>query len=495
MNTGSLGWSIARPWVTVRWRLALLQWGVPTLLLAALVWTPLLLAGVAIIAAATYWMIRDRNAIVLVLAALMINVKANYYTGSLTIFPEFPFLLLVGMIALLQVLAGEPLAPLGELWLLFGWWLVAGALSSVNALEIGRVASKGLLIVLAALIVYLILRGVRTRGDLRRSLLWIEGSALVSGVYSIVQVAGGALGWDTSLHFLEKYSNPDIYLGIGAPVLYQLSRVFRANGFFNDPNIEGGYLAAAISLVFALRTAHVSLPGRRRRAVFETVLLLALAVALLLTLSRSGFLATACGLTCVLFFRPDVLQRPAFWITGAVGIGVAIIGSLLSGIDPFLLVVRLGQTFDRTDVSSQQHYEVGLYALKLLARFPITGAGLRNYGFYYSGEVDAEFPNMSAHNAPLDFLAETGLFGGIAFLALVFTVLREPWKELRRDGDLRRRDPEGHAFLVGLFASMVALNVANLFYDYYLRTFVWVFTGLTLAAVRLRSTEASGPRT
>ena len=42
---------------------------------------------------------------------------------------------------------------------------------------------------------------------------------------------------------------------------------------------------------------------------------------------------------------------------------------------------------------------------------------------------------------------------------------------------------------MALLASLVALLVANLFYDYLLRTFVWVIVGLAMCSVRLAARD------
>jgi Flp pilus assembly protein TadB len=91
---------------------------------------------------------------------------------------------------------------------------------------------------------------------------------------------------------------------------------------------------------------------------------------------------------------------------------------------------------------------------------------------------------MMSHSAPLSAFAESGLPGGIAFLLVWVHVLRR----------IRPRpgtgDPETSTLRVALYAGVVALLVANVFYDYLLRTFVWVLVGLALCAARLRTPDA-----
>jgi O-antigen ligase len=489
MSAAARGYGLHRSWRPEALKPLAATALISALTVASLLWFPLAALTACVALALGAWMWRDRNAVVLVLAALMVNVKINYYTGFVTLFPEYPLLALAGAVMLLRGMGGEPGPGERGFATLFVWFIAAGAISAVNAVEVARVASKGVLLCVAAAVFFSVLRGVRTRRELGRTLATIEVFAAVSAAYDIMQIVGGAIGWDTSLRFFEKYSNPEFVLGVGAPVVYQFIKTFRANAFFNDPNILGGYLAAAMSLTLARSLARGAGPAHRLRARVGFAQLLLMGVCLLLTVSRSGFLGFGSGAACVFAFMPGALRRPSFlWALGA-GAAIVIGGAVVAGINPVLLAVRLGQTFEAGDLSSRTHLLVGQYALDLLRRFPFTGVGLRNFGAYYGAEVDAYGANMMAHNAWLDFSAETGLFGGLAFTALTVAVLRRPWKQIRHNAPLRDRDPERHAALVGLFAAMVALDVANVFYDYYLRTFIWVFAGLAVAAARVPEDE------
>jgi O-antigen ligase len=181
---------------------------------------------------------------------------------------------------------------------------------------------------------------------------------------------------------------------------------------------------------------------------------------------------------------PQILSRPMFWIGSSLGVVGAGVASAAMGINPLLLVQRLSQSLDSDDRSSYVHHEVMRYGFELLGRFPLTGAGLGNFGPWYGAEMDAYFPNMMSHSAPLTYLSESGLIGGGAFLALCGYVIWRPLRALR-DPRLRREQPELRAWILGLLAAVVAMDIANLFYDYYLRTFIWVVSGLAIAAARL----------
>jgi O-antigen ligase len=204
----------------------------------------------------------------------------------------------------------------------------------------------------------------------------------------------------------------------------------------------------------------------------------------ILTVSRSGMLGTGAGILVVLGLHPQVARAPRFWLTLGVGLGAVLGLATFAGVNPGLLVWRLASSFDPGDLSSTTHLAVALYALGLIARYPLTGVGLRNFGFYYGSEVDVRSMGMMSHNAVLTFFAEAGLLGGLAFLAVCYTIGRRPWRALHRPG-ARAARPGLHAATAGLLGALVALLVSNIFYDFSLRTFVWVFAGLAIAAARL----------
>src|SRR5207248_733911 len=192
---------------------------------------------------------------------------------------------------------------------------------------------------------------------------------------------------------------------------------FRANAMFNDPNILGGYLAATMSAMLALRFHHAE-TGRRARAWAETLALSAMAACLLLTQSRSGVLALLAGAAVVLAHRPGLLRRPGPWIALGLTLASTLLVSVLVGADPMLLLTRLAGTGDTNDLSNRQHLGVFLYGLDLIRRYPVFGVGLGNFGLYYGPEQDAFFVKMMTHCAPLTYFAESGIPGGLAFCAV-----------------------------------------------------------------------------
>ena len=446
-------------------------------LLAALAPMPLLVlvTGTAVLSV----LVRRPFLLTAALVVLMGSVKVNYYFGFFTLFPEY--IVLAAAIGLgFFVWLGQPRWPVErELACLFGAWILAGLLSAPFAMSASKVLARVMLMGMALATLFTVLYTVDTRRRLWRAVALWEVVVTLYAAFGIVQMVGIATGFDTTLHALEGISNPDIYLGVGAPVRRRIGDVFRANSMFNDPNILAGFIAAAMVAMLALRLHHAE-TGRRGRARAELIALCILVVGLFLTQSRSGALALFAGAAVVFAHRRRSLARPGVWVAVAAAI-VAIGGAaVLMGVDPTLLLTRFAGIGDTTDGSNRQHLEVFIYGLQLLARFPLTGVGLGNFGLYYGSERDAWFANMMSHSAPLSAFAESGLPGGIAFVALWGWIVSRVARARAAPADAA-----GEALRVAMLASLVALLVANLFYDYLMRTFVWVIVGLAIATVRL----------
>jgi hypothetical protein len=434
---------------------------------------------IALGACALVWtLVRWPFAFAATLIVLMGNVKVNVYLGFFTFFPEFLVLVVACAMGLLAWWARPSWPPERRATILILLWAFTGLLSLPFALSSSRVLARVVLVVVSLVIFLATVISLRSRADLRRAMTLWEVVATLYAVFGIVQMIGLVAGFDTTLHFLDGISNPDIYQGVGAPVRRRLGDVWRANSMFNDPNILGGFLAAAMSAMLAMRFHHAE-TGRARRSAMETGALVIMAVCLLLTQSRSGVLALLAGAGVVFASRPELLRRPALWIAVAVTLGAMVGVAILVQADPTLLLTRLAGSADTSDTSNRTHLAVFLYGLELLGRFPLFGAGLGNFGLYYGPERDAHFNNMMTHCAPLTYFAESGIPGGVAFCAVW-------WHIVRRVAGVRPSAPdaEGRALRVALLAAVVSLLVANIFYDYILRTFVWVIAALAVSVAR-----------
>lgn len=449
------------------------------LLTAALAFAPLATLLVVLAVAGTWALARFPFAIPITLIVLMGSVKLNYYLGFFTVFPEYLVLMGAAGMGLVAWWARPVWPPERRALVLMLIWIFTGLLSVPFALSVSKVLARVVLIGVAVGTFHVVVATVRSRRDLSRAVSVWEVVATLYAVFGIVQMIGLVAGFDTSMHFLEGIANPDIYQGVGAPVRRRIGDVFRANSMFNDPNILGGFLAAAMSAMLALRFHHAE-TRRRGRAAAETLALILMATCMLLTQSRSGVLALFAGVAVVLAHRPGLLRRPGLWLAAGVTLATMVLVAVLVGTDPTLLLARFAGTGDTNDLSNRQHLGVFAYGLELIARYPLFGVGLGNFGLFYGQEQDAYFVKMMTHCAPLTYFAESGIPGGIAFCAVWAHIVRRVARARPAS-----TDAQGGALRVALLAALVSLLVANIFYDYILRTFVWVLAALAVCVTRL----------
>lgn len=253
---------------------------------------------------------------------------------------------------------------------------------------------------------------------------------------------------------------------------------YRAYGTFQQPNPFGGYLSLNLSLALgtALGLAAAVLTQRRRRdgarllvmAVVAAAAAAVLAVGLLSSWSRGAWLGFLAALAVAALFVPR--RR---------GTGVALLigGALLAGLawrggwlPPAVADRLLGflADFQFGDVRGVDINDANFSVIERLAHWQAglgmardalwRGVGFGNYEAVYSRYALLNWPNAlgHAHNYYLNMLAETGIPGLLAYLAVwgaVFTVT------LRTAA---RTDWPERGIALGLLAGWVGLSVHHL---------------------------------
>lgn len=253
----------------------------------------------------------------------------------------------------------------------------------------------------------------------------------------------------------------------------------RAIGTWVDPNALGGILAtAAMVIVPQVITKGPVLPWRW--LTLGTFALVSLA--LLLTFSRSSFLALGAGLLGIALLQYRRLL-PAL-----------LVGSLL-----FLLlpqtqayIERLVQAFQGADLATQMRIGEWTDALEIIGRYPIFGVG-----FTGAPEIDI-YANVA--NMYLMMANQIGLTGVLIFLlamAGVFLYGHRAWRPAKDN-------PEFAAIHLGLHAALFT-GLVNAIADlYFFRldfqssiTWFWLLVALCVASSKLameesRATAAKG---
>jgi len=235
----------------------------------------------------------------------------------------------------------------------------------------------------------------------------IQFSALLVAVLGLLQYAG----WASALF----------------PEFPQYTQ--RVYSVFGNQDLFGGYLALALPLsVLRLDSAFAT----RRTAIANLAAFAVLLLALLLSASRSAWLAAAVGtlLAAHRNWKSGWRVRQAI-VPAAISLLVLVAASLCA---PEATVARLHHSLQPDDEGRNARIACWHAGWRLFTQSPLFGIGLGNFAYWSPGVLgdlaaqSGGAPNYAMenhadhpHSEPVRFLAETGAFG---FLCLCWMVLQ-----------------------------------------------------------------------
>ena len=331
--------------------------------------------------------------------------------------------------------------------ILIALWLVAGALGVVAAP--GHVAALGIYraYFLEAVAMYYVAVGVlRTREDLGRVFL-LSGAAAI--VYAIGQVVS----------FVWVTAHGQLLIG-DAPAFLNTS-----------PNDDAMYLEPILAFAIAL----VWFPWSRRVRLAAAVVFGLVLLAMLLTLSRAGYLAMAVlAVVIVLSLQSNRLR---IWTVGALAVVVLAVLEV-----PF--INRRIST-----ISSSAGLRTSLYeqALHVIRNNPILGWGIDGYPIrvapYRPGTQSIE---LYPHDLWLTTWGEVGLLGAVTLAVLLGLLL---WHAAR---GLARIDADYRPVLWGCFGALILIFMHGFFdsplWKNDLSVEFWMVAALTVVSLRTLKT-------
>jgi O-antigen ligase len=252
----------------------------------------------------------------------------------------------------------------------------------------------------------------------------------------------------------------------------EVSEQTRAIGNLADPNLFAGYLV----LVGVLAVAMILAVRHRWSLPLAGLITLIFGMALVATLSRSGWIGFLLGLiTLAILVRERRLQ------IALIGGPVIIVLVLVGLADP--VAGRLGANEGGPLETFMARVPIWGAAWAMFIHHPIFGVGVNNF-IVFAESYGVDFEVNQAHNLFLNIAAERGVLGITTFflvIAVAFRTLRSAWR--------KRPDFAGRVLIAGITASLLGFFAHSLFdvsyYDYKILLMFWLVVGIAACSPRL----------
>ncbi len=272
-----------------------------------------------------------------------------------------------------------------------------------------------------------------------------------------------------------------VVLGVGAIKSYMKGE-FTAQGLRIEGLVGGMFenpndLATALDLLLPFAVA-LTLISKGLARLFYLVCAAVLAIGVLFTLSRGGFLGLIAS-------GGVLLWKLGHWRRLKTTLGGALICGILLAVMPGSYGARIATIFnteqDQTG-SAQLRSELMKRAASIAIGRPIVGVGMGNFHIYSIRE-------KGAHNSYLEIAAELGVTGLIAYLILILAPLRSLHRIERQTRGMRSEsEREMYWLSVSMQAAFIAYMVCSFFSSI---QYLWYLYYTAAYAVALRQIHAA----
>ncbi len=234
----------------------------------------------------------------------------------------------------------------------------------------------------------------------------------------------------------------------------KLENVWRLRSTFGNCDHMAGFLSMTIPLYLGTLFFHKF--SKKTSFALICVLILML-ITLLLTYARGGWIATASGISFIIFAQ--VFLRK-YSLKKMLPVGLTVLLTLL--------IVFLSSTYlvNRFNTMTQEDTDVTLYGRKLawngtiemITANPIVGIGPGNYpkAFRTFQPPGLTNPYIFGHNDYLHFISETGVLLIPIIIWLLFCLLNHGWEKVKHT------DSQMGAITLGSMGGIVAILVYSL---------------------------------
>lgn len=310
------------------------------------------------------------------------------------------------------------------------------------------------------LIVLVLVSGVKELWQLESAMWLAEGGVFLAAIYGCYQgVVGVAV----------VASQQDMSVNAGMP-----GRIY---SFFDNPNNFAEILVMLLPLLLALILNARSWRGRAAALICLAVGLVAIGY----TYSRSGWLGLA--LAVFVFLALQNWRIVPFAIAAA----VAVLPFL-----PETIYNRFLTIGNMQDSSTRYRFAIYEATGELMKDHWLKGVGL---GSDVMTKTFSTYPTMfdgnhpvHTHNNYLQMFGELGILGGLSYLAVVFSQLKQGIKTFYASGDRRLRNLLAAA--IGSFCGILLIGLAEYTWFYPRNMFFyWFLFGIIAACVKLYRQE------
>lgn len=320
---------------------------------------------------------------------------------------------------------------------------------------------------------------VRQRNQVNIVIQVLLFSALLVSAFGIYQFLGDLIGLPTSLTGLREQYTKNI---LGFP---------RVQSTALEPLYFANYLLIPLGVAISL---FLSKASKIKTPILLTVIALG-GLNLVLTVSRGGYIAftVMLGLLCIIYLKQVI--RPRVIISALVILTLVSVVAVrfLNAEEQFdTFTEHVGNIFG--GASYVERVDTFNIAHRIWLEHPLVGIGPGGFGPYasYHPLITPSDGFRIVNNEYIELLAETGIFGLMAYILMILIILIrsvKAWRVAKND-NLK-------AILVGLVTAYVAILVQyNTFSILYI-VHIWALIGLIIAVQNLliHPPEISKPKT
>lgn len=248
----------------------------------------------------------------------------------------------------------------------------------------------------------------------------------------------------------------------------------RAYSIFGNPNIFAEFLVMVTPLTVALFWE----TKRDGKKTFYIVLFLLQVIALLMTMSRGGWVGLAVAALVFVFF---INKRLLLF-----GIPIMAGGALLL---PSSVLSRFLTIFNFADSSTSYRFKIWEITEQVIHDHFLVGVGLGHQPFKYVFETYIRtMPIFHAHNTYLEIFAELGLVGFLVFIFFIFSLWGMGVHYLVGSRS-RFRKIFGSALLASMAGLLVHGMFENILYLTKITTTFWILTAFIYGLIRLEKKD------